>query len=262
MNKPKLPKIFKDVKTVVTKHSPEILQGLGIAGMITTTVLAVKATPKAIKLLDEAKNEQATDELTPVETVKVAWKPYIPAMIMGTVSIGCLIGSTSVSNRRNTALAAAYQLSTTALDEYKSKVVETIGEKKERAIRDKIAQDKADNEERMNAAPMYVIDTNSTHFYDPIGGARFETTIEKLEHARNVVNAKLIDNDFVSLNELYEELGIPPVEMGYDLGWNTNKGKRESLIDVHYTGGMDGRTPCAVLSYSIRPKYDFDKYFA
>ena len=41
-------KLCKDAKVMVSKRSPEILTGLGIAGMITTTVLAVKATPKAL----------------------------------------------------------------------------------------------------------------------------------------------------------------------------------------------------------------------
>lgn len=262
MNKPDVTKFFKDAKAVISKRSPEILTGLGIAGMISTTVLAVKATPKAMRLLEDAKKAKDDDKLTPVETVKAAWKPYVPAVATGVISTACLIGASSVNAKRMTALSAAYQLSSNALAEYKEKVVETIGEKKERAIRDKIAQDKADDEKRVNSTPLYVVDTNATEFYDPIGGARFVTTVEKLEHARNVINAMLIDSDFVSLNDFYYELGVPPVEIGYELGWNTNKGKRESMIDVHYTGGMDGKKPCAVLNYNIKPKYDYDKYFA
>lgn len=260
MNKPNLSKLFKDASAVVSKRSPEILTGLGIAGMITTVILAVKATPKAMHLLDDAKEAKDTDELTTVEVVKTAWKPYIPAVVTGTVSTACLIGASSVSAKRMAALSAAYQLSSNALLEYKDKVVETIGEKKEKAIRDKIAQDKADDEQRVNSTPLYIVDTDATYFYDPIGGARFMTTVEKLEHARNAINAMLIDSDFASLNDFYYELGVPPVDIGYELGWNTNKGKRESLIEVNFTGGMDGKKPCAVLNYNLRPKYDFDKY--
>ena len=136
-------KLCKDAKVMVSKRSPEILTGLGIAGMITTTVLAVKATPKAMKLLEEAKkdifdnldpedipenNTDYTDiSLKPIEVVKVAWKPYISAAITGIASISCIIGASSVHAKRNAAIAAAYNLSQTALTEYKEKVVETIG---------------------------------------------------------------------------------------------------------------------------------------
>lgn len=262
MNKPNLSKFFKDAKAVVSKRSPEILTGLGIAGMISTTILAVKATPKAMKLIEDARKAKDEEKLTPMETVKVAWKPYVPAVVTGVVSTACLIGASSVNAKRMTALSAAYQLSSNALTEYKEKVTEVIGEKKEKQIREKIAQDKADDEQRVNSTPLYVVDTNATEFYDPIGGARFTTTVEKLEHARNIINAKLLDEDFVALNDFYYELGVPPVEIGYELGWNTNKGKRESMIDVHFTGGMDGKKPCAVLNYSLKPKYDYDKYYS
>ena len=96
----------KNIRTSMVKHSPEILTGLGIVGMITTTVLAVKATPKALTLIDVAENEKR-DELTPMETVKATWKCYIPAAVTGVTSIACLVGASSVNTRRNAALAAA-----------------------------------------------------------------------------------------------------------------------------------------------------------
>ena len=114
MNKSNLSRILKDTKAGLIKHSPEILTGIGIAGMFTTVVLAVRATPKALDLISREEYEQKRD-LTPMETVKVAWKPYIPAAITGTLSTACLIGANSVNLKRNAALAAAYALSDTAL---------------------------------------------------------------------------------------------------------------------------------------------------
>lgn len=100
-----LEKIFRPIAKQVSKYGPEIAVGVGIAGMITTTVLAVKATPKALKLIDEAKKEKAEEEeaveLKPTEIVKVAWKPYIPAMISGALSIGCIVGASTVHVKRN-----------------------------------------------------------------------------------------------------------------------------------------------------------------
>ena len=122
MNKLNLSNISKGIRTAVTKHSPEILTGIGITGMITTTIMAVRATPKALILIEERGNS-----LTPIETVKAAWTCYIPAAITGCLSIVCLIGASSVNVRRNAALAAAYTLSESALKEYQEKVVEHIG---------------------------------------------------------------------------------------------------------------------------------------
>ena len=79
----KLTNFFKSTRTFLGKHSPEILTGIGVTGMITTTVLAVKSTPKALILIEEKKKELGTDKLTTIEVVKAAWKPYIPALELG-----------------------------------------------------------------------------------------------------------------------------------------------------------------------------------
>lgn len=151
MNKPNMAALFKSIQASVSKHSPEILTGIGIAGMITTTVLAVKATPKALDLIKEKKEElnlKQEEKLTPVETVKAAWKPYIPAAAIGVASVVCLIGASSVNSKRSAALATAYNLTATAFNEYKEKTLETVGEKKEQTIRNKVA------EERINKEPV------------------------------------------------------------------------------------------------------------
>ena len=131
-------------KHLVTRYSSEILVATGIVGMLTTTVIAVKATPKALCLIEEAKAEKG-EELTKLETVKAAAKVYIPPMITAATSTACIIGASKINRKRNAALATAYALSEAALNEYKDKVVATIGEKKEREIQDAIAKDNVDN---------------------------------------------------------------------------------------------------------------------
>lgn len=137
MNKFNLPKIIEDTKASMVKHSPEIALGAGIAFGVTTVVLAVKSTPKALMLLEERKLDLKTEELPKVEVIKTAGPCYIPAFITGSLSIMCLIGGNTVQARRNAALTTAYTLTTATLKEYRNKVVETIGEKKETAVRDR-----------------------------------------------------------------------------------------------------------------------------
>ncbi len=250
MNKLNLSNISKGIRTAVTKHSPEILTGIGITGMITTTIMAVRATPKALILIEERGNS-----LTPIETVKAAWTCYIPAAITGCLSIVCLIGASSVNVRRNAALAAAYTLSESALKEYQEKVVEHIGEKKEQSVRDAIAKDKL-NRDPVADRQVILTDKGSTLCYDAISGRYFKSDIDKIKKAVNDINKNLLDDMYVSLNDFYYKIGLDNTKIGDDLGWNIENG----LIELHFSSQLaaDG-TPCLVMDYQVAPKYDYNK---
>ena len=141
MKKKAIVKSLEVAKTALKKYSPQILTGIGIAGMIATTITAVKATPKALQLIDEREIKE-NKRLSTTEVIKTTWKCYVPAAVTGTLSVACLIGASSVSLKRHAALATAYTLSETALKEYQEKAVEVVGEKKEQAIRDAVVKDK------------------------------------------------------------------------------------------------------------------------
>lgn len=256
MNKTKVTQLFADAKATLSKHSPEILTGIGVAGMITATVLAVKATPKAMWLIEEEKDRLETDKLTALETVKTAWKPYIPAVVTGAASIACIVGASSVNARRNAALATAYQVSRTALSEYKTKVVETIGEKKEKVIRDKVAQDKVEKLP-VNNTEIFVTEKGETLFLDPLSQRYFKSDIEKVRKITNDLNYRMMNEMYISLNEFYNELGLPGTKMGDDLGWNINT---SGLIEIEFSSQItDDGQPCIVLEYMVEPRYDFSK---
>lgn len=253
MKKLQVSKILSTVRTTATKHSPEILTGIGIAGMIATSIIAVRATPKALKLIEKKKEETKKETLTPVEAVKTAWKCYIPAVITGGVSVGCLIGASSVNVRRNAALATAYALSETALKEYQEKVVETIGEKKEQSVRDAIAKDKLEQAPIANRE-VIITQKGDTLCFDAVSGRYFKSDIEKIKKAVNELNRRMITEMYISLNEFYYEIGISGISIGDDLGWNVDHG----YIDPSFSSQLaeDG-TPCLVLSYQVEPRYDY-----
>lgn len=260
MSKVNMGKLFKDAQSLVSKHSPELLTGLGIAGMITTAVLAVKATPKALKLIDNKKEElhlDPADNLTPVETVKATWKCYIPAAVTGVTSVACLIGASSVNARRNAALATAYNLSATALSEYKEKVIETIGEKKEQVIRDKVAEEKI-KKEPVNNAAIIVSGSGNTRCFDVITKRRFTSDIEQIKRIVNELNRQMINGqDYISLNEFYYELGLDGCAAGDELGWNVTRG----LIELDFSAQLDtDGVPCIVIDYTVAPKRGFNSY--
>lgn len=256
MSKPNLAKFLRSTQALLSKHSPEILTGIGIAGMVSTTILAVKATPKALKRIEAEKQELQTDKLTPVETVKAAWKFYIPAAVTGTASIACLIGASSVNARRNAALATAYKLSETALTEYRDKVVETIGEKKERTVREKIDKDHLD-QNPVNMNKVIVTGKGQTLCYDHISGRYFYSDIDLIKRAINELNRQITINMYMSLNEFYDELNLEHIGIGYDLGWNIDDGMIDPEFSSHLTGDNQ---PCVVLGYSVPPKHGYSDY--
>ena len=255
MNKVNVAKFAKSVQSSVARHSPEILMGIGIAGMFSTTVLAVKATPKAVRLIEEAEREKE-DKLTPVETVKTCWKCYIPAVATGVFATACLIGSSSVHAKRNAALATAYKLSETALSDYRDKVIETIGEKKEREVRDKVAKDRIEKQP-VSKSEVIMTDRGNTLCYDYQSGRYFNSDIDRIKKAENNINKRLLNEMYVSLNDFYDELGLSSTALGDELGWNYDG----ELLELHLSSQLadDGR-PCIVVNYNIAPKREYYKF--
>lgn len=256
MAKTTVAQAMKNLSLKVSKRSPEILTGIGIAGMIVTSVLAVQATPKALRLIELRKEELEVDQLTGKETVKAAWKCYIPAAATCVVSSACLIGASSVNLRRNTALAAAYTLSDTALREYREKVVETLGEKKEQAVREKIAEDHIKNDP-VSAKEIIITGKGNTRCYDMHSGRYFTSDIDLIKRAVNELNRQLVLDMYVSLNDFYDLLGLSHSDLGYDLGWNIDCG----LVEVEFSSHLsEDKVPCLAMKYSVAPKYGYSDF--
>lgn len=260
--KPNLSRIARGVRTAMKKYSPEILAGIGIAGMITTTVMAVRATPKALELINNERLERADNDesfiysSTPLpikDTICLTWKCYIPAAITGGLSIACLIGASSVNVRRNAALATAYTLSESALKDYQEKVIETIGEKKEQSVKDAIAKDRID-QDPVTSREVIITERGNTLCYDVISGRYFKSDIDKLKKAENELNRQMRDGMYISLNEFYYEIGLNSTSIGDDLGWNIDNG----YIDLNFSSQLaDDGTPCLVINYQVAPKYNY-----
>lgn len=251
--KKEITKSFLSLKRAIKKHSPEILTGIGIAGMITTTVMAVRATPKALILIEERKEEIGAEKIETVDVVKTTWLCYIPAAITGTLSIACLIGASSVNARRNAALATAYTLSESALKDYQGKVVEMFGEKKHETVKDAIAKDKIEKNP-IATQEVIITEKGNTLCYDVLSGRYFKGDIDKIKKAENELNRQMRDEMYISLNDFYYEIGLENIKLGDELGWNINEG----YIDLSFSSQLasDG-TPCLVIDYAVAPRYDY-----
>lgn len=234
--------VFKSITKGISNNSPAILTGVAACGVVGTVIFAVKATPKALELIDEDPKQG----LTAKEIVQVAWKPYIPAMVMGTVTIACIIGSNQISTRRNAALMSLYSIAETGLKEYQSKVVETIGENKERKIRDDIDKDRLEKNPVTNNH-IVVTGNGDSMCYDVLSGRYFKSNIEKIRQKVNDYNRDLLTEMEATLNDLYYELGLEGVKMGNDVGYTS-----DNLCEVDFSTQLTpDNEACIVLNFSM-----------
>lgn len=248
MGKINFDELLKTFKCTLSRRSPEILMRVGLVGTVATVALAVKATPKALALIDEAENEKEAD-LTNREKVKACWKCYVPTVITGVGSVACLIASGSINIKRNAALATAYAISDSAFKEYREKVVETVGEKKEKMVRDTVTKEKMDKNPVSNA-DVIVTEKGDALCYDSVFGRYFKSDRDTIRRAEIKLNRQIISEMCASVNEFYDELGLSHIKIGDDLGWDIDDGQ----IVFDYSSQLaDDGTPCLVISYRVGP---------
>ena len=250
----KIGQITKNLGGVISKNSPHILTGIGCAGVVSTAVLAVKATPKATIILEkeeEYRERKRLQSLTKMEKVKLTWKCYIPAGVMGATTIGCIIGANTVNMRRNAALASLYALSESAFREYKTKVVEEIGKPKETKIRDEIAKDRITNNPQ-TPSNVVVVGAGEILCYDKLSDRYFKSTHENIRKAFNDLAYDLRSEMRLDLNELYTTLGLAPNGLGSMVEFDIEKGPVELITSTQLD--QNGQ-PCLVIDYDVYPKY-------
>jgi hypothetical protein len=155
--------------------------------------------------------------------IGLVWKEYIPAVTTGVVTVACIVTANRVSHRRAVALASAYSVSQEAFREYKDKVFEKIGEKREQAIRDEITQD------RVNANPPgpIILVGEDVLCRDAHSGRYFKSNPVEIGEAVNAINWQLINENYASLTDFWEMIGLTRTADSDEVGWNMENGKFE-----------------------------------
>lgn len=248
--------LVKASQLFLKRNASTILTCIGGAGVIVTSVMAVKATPKALSLIDEAKEEKGED-LTVLETVKVAWKPYIPSVLMGATTVACVFGANVLNKHQQAALMSAYALLDNSYKEYRKKVEELYGEGSDREIKDEIVKD------HYKDADVPVNDEKRL-FYDEYSDRLFESTTEKVLAAEYELNRLLSQDSGIFLNEFYDLLGIDPVPYGDYMGWSAcevSECQCYCWIEFsHRKVIMDDGLECTIISFHFEPTFDFENY--
>jgi hypothetical protein len=245
---------FNKASFQLKKHSPEILVGVGIVGVIAGAVTACAATIKAKDILEEAKSDlgaihecaevhkdKYTEEDMKKDTVAVyaktglkLAKTYAPAIIIETASIFCILKSNGILRKRNLALAAAYATVDSTFKDYRKRVVERLGEDMDRELRYNIKakeiEEEVQNEDGTVSKVKTTIETTMNpnnysdyaRIYDDgcIGWTKDpEYNFTFLKMQQSYANDKLKEKGFLFLNDVYEMLGFPMSKAGQVVGW-------------------------------------------
>ena len=264
-------KTLNTVALKLRKQAPHILVGVGVVGTVASTVLACKATTKVSTILEETKDqvdmihtcaedpsmadkyskEDAKKDLAIVYAqtgVKFA-KLYAPAAVVGVLSLGCILTSHNILNKRNVALAAAYATVDKGFKEYRGRVVDRFGEAVDRELKynvkaQKIAETETDpetgKEKKVKKTISVVDDPNAysdyARFFDeacPAWEKDSEYNLMFLRAQQQYANDLLRARGHLFLNEVYDMLGIPRTKAGQVVGWvyNTENPVGDNYVD-------------------------------
>lgn len=256
-------------KNFITKNSPVILTVTAAVGVVTAVAITAKVAPTAKEIIDDSKKQidilESKDNLSDeekkeekkeiiFETCKECAPLIVPPIIVTGLTIGSIILSHKVNLRRQIALATACDISNKALEEYQEKAKALLGEKNEKLkIRDEIAGDYIAKNPPIESE---IISTGhgDTLCFDPKSGRYFRCSPEIVKNVESKLNKKIFTLNYVPLNDLYYEIGLEPIDLGEDIGWNV----MDSFIDIDFSSRVtNDNQPCLVLMYDVFARHDF-----
>ncbi len=294
--KEKLMKTYKKVELKAIKHSPEILAGVGVVGVVGSLVLACKATTKLSDVLEESKEqldkikEVAADPayeekysqddakkdttITYVQTAMKVTKLYAPSVILCASSLGCLLASNNILKKRNAALSAAYMTVDKSFKEYRKRVADRFGEEVEKEIRYNIKAEeitKVDEDGNEVTETVKVMDgtddpnsySDYARFFDEScaawqNDAEYNLTFLKAQqqYANDLLKAK----GRLFLNEVYRMLGIDETKAGQVVGWvyNPDNPTGDNFVDFGIYNMQRERVRAFVNGYEPNILLDFN----
>lgn len=208
-----------DVKKLWKDKGANILTCMGIFGVISTAVMAAKDTPRALDILkekDEYKKEHYGEHLTKTEKALAIIPAYVPTILMGSATVGCILGLNRVHQIKQAELTAAYAYLHSEYECYKRKVKDIFGEEAEKVVEVELEKDIYLHEQ------FGAVDEKKL-FYDEFSHRYFEMSLFEFQKLMYDVNRIYNHLGELSLNEFYEFLQLSPIDLGDKIGWNGHK---------------------------------------
>ena len=256
-----------NARLFIKRNASTILTCLGGVGVVATTITAVKATPKAIRLIEEAEREKG-EGLTKWEKVKIVAPGYIPTVGLGISTIACVFGAHILNRNQQAALMSAYALVDQSYKDYRRKLKELHGEEVDQEVREAIAIEKAEDVgvrgSYLGTTCDLALEENNGEpqiFYDEHSGRYFESTIEQILTAEYHLNRNYILRGYSYLNEFYEFLGIEETDYGSVLGWAPNDEGMYWIDFNHRKLESNEGKDVYIIEMPFEPTYDFLEYY-
>lgn len=247
--------LFENAKLFLNKHASTILTCVGGVGVVATSVMAAKATPKALALAEAAKEKN--EEFTKLDYVVAALPAYIPAIVTGVSTIACIFGANILNKRAQASLVSAYALLNSSYNDYRAKAVELYGDEADDKIKEGVAKDKHTGDGKLK-------DSDKQLFYDDYSGRYFESTIEDVLQAEYNLNRKVALTGGAFLNDFYNELGLSETEYGNYIGWSAGQLKEmhwnPRVEFSHSKFTFDDGLECTIITLESDPTHDFTEY--
>lgn len=234
------------MKNWLKRNASTILTYAGAVGMIGTIVLAVKATPKAMRACTDAQMEKGTTQLTKLEVAKAAAPVYLPTALAGTGTLICFLGANVLSRRQQASLISAYAALEQAFADYRDKVISFGGKELDRAVTDAVQAEQQDKED--DRPPWDEVQTFYLQGYPKF----FEKTMEEVRLAEYVLNRNFVLRGSATFNEFLHFLGLDDLgEDGEKIGWESYIGEAfygYSWIDFDHVYRItdDGMAICEI----------------
>lgn len=254
--------LFHRSKLHLKRASPTILTYVAAIGVVATSVMAVKATPKAMMLLEHATDEKG-EELTKLEVVRVVGPVYIPALAIGVSTISCIFGANVLNKRNQASLVSAYALLNQSYQQYRNAAKAVYGDDADSKIKAQIAKDTYISADGYS---VYSSDLDSESekilCYDLFSQRYFTSTMAAVLNAQYHINRNLNLHGYASINEFYDFLGIDKIDHGDDIGWSYDQCVEEGILWLDFDNRhtvMDDGLECCVISALWDPnKFSFE----
>lgn len=244
-------------------HSAALYTAVGVSSGLGAIISGIAVTPENTRRLDNERDERArigAPEMTFWEKARMIGPSYIPCVLLFGTSATCFILNTLREERKIATLAGLYSMSEKSFEEYRDKVKDMFGERKESKVRDEVAADHAKN--ASNRAQMVVMTGHGTY---PVlidkANILMYSSIQRISEVKADIVKELNGCMYMSLEEVLGKLDAPMRK--YDtgeyiinfseIGWNV-----EDDFDFFYTyAGGDNGEPTLVLNWSVPPHEDF-----
>jgi len=234
------------VRTNAKEHLPLILSVAAGLGTISTAYLAADAGYKSAHLIEDVEEGEVNPDRKQrlIERTRLVWKLYIPTAISAVTTIACVAGSNRVSTNKTIAAQTAFAVSQRVYSEYRDKVIEEYGERKDQSIRDQIAEDRV-----KATAPdsgLVIAGSGAVLCCELFTGRYFNSDMETLRRAQNDLNKRLLTHDYATFDDFYYDVGLPRTSSSGQIGWKSSK-----LMEMVFSTVLteDGR-PCLAFEYN------------